>query len=108
MGSPSLDMAQVFTDSNPVAMVSGGAALGMTGWETLPKNKYEPLARALAERGSVAVSVAADAWFNYDNGIFNGCGKDAVIDHAVTAIGYGSEDGKDAVIDHAVTAIGYG
>jgi len=72
---------------------TGGAAFGMTGWETLPKNKYGPLVHALSERGPVAVSVAADSWFNYETGIFNGCGKDAIIDHAVTAIGYGEENG---------------
>lgn len=66
---------------------------GLTGWETLPKNTYEPLLRALAERGPVAVSVGADSWFNYHSGIFNGCGRDSVIDHAVTAIGYGQEAG---------------
>lgn len=66
-----------------------GEAFGMVGWETLAKNKYEPLVRALVERGPVAVSVAASEWMMYDSGIFNGCGKDAIIDHAVTAIGYG-------------------
>jgi len=73
---------------------TGGGAFGMVGWETLPKNQYEPLLRALAEQGPVAVSVAADAWFNYDHGVFNGCGKDSVIDHAVTAMGYGEENGQ--------------
>jgi cathepsin L len=73
----------------------GGAAFGMTGWSTLPKNMYEPLARALAESGPVAVSVAAGGtWFQYESGVFNGCGKDAVIDHAVVAIGYGEEAGN--------------
>jgi len=71
----------------------GGAAFNMLGWSVLPKNQYEPLARALAETGPVAVSVAAGEWFSYESGIFNGCGKDAVIDHAVTAIGYGEENG---------------
>jgi len=71
----------------------GDAAFGMTGWETLPKNQYEPLARALAERGPVAVTVAADTWFSYEEGIFNGCGKDVVIDHAVVAMGYGEQGG---------------
>ena len=66
---------------------TGGAAFGMLGWETLPKNEYEPLARALAEKGPVAVSVPADTWSSYESGIFNGCGKEAVIDHAVTAVG---------------------
>jgi len=71
----------------------GGAAFGMIGWETLPKNEYEPLVRALTDHGPVAVSVAASGWFAYDSGIFNGCGKDNVIDHAVVALGYGEEDG---------------
>jgi cathepsin L len=96
-GSPSLDMAQLFSNVDAAAGPEGGLpaakAFGMTGWETLPKNQYEPLARALAERGPVAVSVAASDWFNYEDGIFNGCGKDAIIDHAVTAIGYGEQDG---------------
>jgi cathepsin L len=101
-GSPSSDMASALSLVDE-SSASGGAALGMTGWETLPKNTYEPLVRALAEKGPVAVSVAADAWFNYDNGIFNGCGKDAVIDHAVTAMGYGeTEEGtKSWVIQNS-------
>jgi len=92
-GSPTSDMAQAFIDISD-SNQNGGAAFGMTGWETLPKNEYEPLARALAEKGPVAVSVAADTWFSYESGIFNGCGKDAVIDHAVTAVGYGDESGR--------------
>jgi len=93
MGSPTSSMAQMLVDDS-APVVNGGAALGMTGWETLPKNEYGPLVRALAEKGPVAVSVAADTWFSYESGIFNGCGKDAVIDHAVTAMGYGEQDGK--------------
>jgi len=92
--SPALDMAQIFAADGPASGASGAASFGMTGWETLPKNQYEPLARAIAEHGPVAVSVAADTWFNYESGIFNGCGKDAVIDHAVVAIGYGEESGR--------------
>jgi len=71
----------------------GGAAIGMMGWSTLPKNKYEPLMRALADSGPVAVSVAAGTWFQYDSGIFNGCPRDAVISHAVVAVGYGQDRG---------------
>jgi cathepsin L len=93
-GSATADMKAALMDISAPAVGGGGAAIGMTGWSTLPKNEYEPLARALAESGPVAVSVAADTWFSYESGIFNGCGKDAVIDHAVTAIGYGEEDGK--------------
>jgi len=48
----------------------------------------------LVERGPVAVSVAADSWFDYAHGIYNSCGKNAVIDHAVTCMGYGHQ-GED-------------
>lgn len=88
--SPGRTMAQILSDDP--ASAHGGAAFGMTGWETLPKNEYAPLKQALAERGPVAVSVAADQWFNYESGIFDGCDKDSVIDHAVVAIGYGAEN----------------
>lgn len=87
----------------PVAVVAashGGAAFGMTGWETLPKNVYEPLARALVERGPAVVSVAASEWHFYSSGIFDGCGKDATVDHAVTAIGYGVDTTHHKIIAH--------
>lgn len=73
------------------AKYTGGAEFGMQGWERLPENKYEPVMRALAERGPVAVSVSAEGWFNYGSGIFDGCVKDAIVDHAVVLIGYGQE-----------------
>ena len=63
--NPSLAMTQLF------GAPSSAAGFGMTGWETLPKNSYEPLVRALAQRGPVAVSVGADSWFNYESGIFH-------------------------------------
>jgi cathepsin L len=69
----------------------GNSATGMIAWERLPSNKYEPLMHALVKHGPVAVSVAARDWFNYDAGIFNQCEKDAVVDHAVTMVGYGKE-----------------
>jgi len=95
MGSPTKDMKAALLDvSAQPTSGAGGTSFGMIGWSTLPKNEYEPLARALAETGPVAVSVAADQWFSYEGGIFNGCGKDAVIDHAVVALGYGEEDGN--------------
>jgi len=74
-------------------MEMAATSFGMTGWETLPINKYEPLVRALYERGPVVVSAAANTWGTYDSGIFNGCEKDSVVNHAVTAIGYGEEKG---------------
>lgn len=71
-----------------------GLKVGLYGWERLPENQYEPLMRAVAEVGPVAVSVAASAWSNYAGGIFDGCSKNAIIDHAVTLVGYGKEDGN--------------
>jgi cathepsin L len=70
---------------------NAGSSFGMIGWETLPENKYEPLLRALFEKGPTAVSVDATPWHMYENGIFDGCAPDAVINHAVAAIGYGED-----------------
>eukprot|EP00930_Biecheleria_cincta_P014194 TRINITY_DN12314_c0_g1_i4.p1 TRINITY_DN12314_c0_g1~~TRINITY_DN12314_c0_g1_i4.p1 ORF type:complete len:427 (+),score=76.80 TRINITY_DN12314_c0_g1_i4:87-1367(+) len=68
-----------------------GLKVGMTGWERLPENKYAPLLRAVAELGPVGVSVGASAWDLYVGGVFDGCGKDVVINHAVTLVGYGKD-----------------
>lgn len=70
----------------------GLSEFGLSGWERLPENKYEPLMRAVVERGPVAVSVSATAWSSYINGVFDHCETDAVIDHAVTLVGYGKDD----------------
>jgi len=72
-----------------------GNSFGMSGWETLPKNKYEPLLHALAEKGPTAVSVDASPWHMYDHGVFNGCVPDSIINHAVAAVGYGQD--KDGI-----------
>jgi len=69
-----------------------GTSFGMHGWERLPENAYEPLLRAVVEHGPVAVSLAASGWFGYDKGIYDGCSKDAVIDHAVTLTGFGEDE----------------
>lgn len=94
-GSPVAMMSQLTDgDSSAGLFGSGGSAFGMTGWEMLPRNSAEPLMRALVERGPVGVSVAGDDWFSYASGVFDGCGKDAVIDHAVVLIGYGQDAGQ--------------
>jgi hypothetical protein len=69
----------------------GSTALGLTGFRTLPSNKQEPLMRAVAERGPVAVSASAHNWFEYKSGVFDACQKDAVVDHAITMYGYGRD-----------------
>lgn len=70
---------------------SAAVRTGLVAWEKLPPNKYEPLMVAVVKHGPVAVSVAASTWFAYSSGVFNDCDKDAVVDHAVTLFGYGSE-----------------
>lgn len=77
--------------ANVPASNQGGKALGMQGWSTLPQNKEQDLASAVANMGPVAVSIAAGEWYLYGTGVFNGCKKDAILDHAVTLIGYGYE-----------------
>jgi cathepsin L len=63
----------------------------LSGWTNLPSNKAQPLMDALYNSGPVVVAVDADQWLNYGKGIFDSCGKDAIIDHAVLAKGYGGE-----------------
>jgi len=70
----------------------GGAAFGLVGYHMLERNKDYPLAQAVAKYGPVAISASAGAWFGYSSGVFHGCGKDAVIDHAITLFGYGTDE----------------
>lgn len=70
------------------------SGMGLVGWQTLPQNEGMPLMKALVEHGPVAISVAADSWHEYGGGIFDGCDKDVVIDHAVTLYGYGDDSGE--------------
>eukprot|EP00448_Togula_jolla_P010786 CAMPEP_0170607388 /NCGR_PEP_ID=MMETSP0224-20130122/21026_1 /TAXON_ID=285029 /ORGANISM="Togula jolla, Strain CCCM 725" /LENGTH=402 /DNA_ID=CAMNT_0010932547 /DNA_START=83 /DNA_END=1291 /DNA_ORIENTATION=+ len=69
-----------------------GQSVHLSGYRTLPSNKALPLMHSLT-KGPVAISVGASDWMVYSSGIFNGCVKDIVINHAVTLIGYGEEAG---------------
>ncbi|CAE7570858.1 SEN102 [Symbiodinium natans] len=68
--------------------------LRIAGLQPLPVNKLQPLMEAVM-KGPVVVSIDASGWNSYGGGIFDGCAKDAVVNHAVVAVGYGSSDGKD-------------
>jgi cathepsin L len=63
----------------------------VSGWANLPSNKAQPLMEALYSQGPVVVAVDANEWFDYDQGVFDGCQKDAELGHAVLAKGYGGE-----------------
>lgn len=88
-GDESLDAMIRVGFHAPLSAHSAGVALGLRGWERLAENEYEPLMAAVAFTGPVAVSVAADQWNQYGSGIFDDCGRNAVVDHAVTLVGYG-------------------
>jgi len=47
--------------------------------------------QAIYNQGPVVVAVDANDWFDYDQGVFDGCKKDATLGHAVLAKGYGGE-----------------
>merc|ERR1712151_22149 len=68
----------------------GGSKIGLHSWHKLPENNALPLMLAVMD-GPVAVSVAASPWFVYSGGVFDGCERDSVIDHAVVLFGYGDE-----------------
>jgi cathepsin L len=79
---------------------------GMVGFLTLEENKYEPLKRALIERGPVVVSVAADGhWFSYGKGVFDLCNS-RVINHAVALIGYGTDSASSLKFWHILNSWG--
>lgn len=69
----------------------GGILFGMHGYKMLERNKEQPLLMALYQHGPVATSTAAGNWFEYSRGIFDGCPKDVVVDHAVTLYGFGEQ-----------------
>lgn len=73
---------------------SAMSSFGMRGWERLGENSYEPLLRAVVERGPAVVSVSAGEWSLYQGGVFNGCSRDATIDHAVVLVGFGKDEGS--------------
>ena len=52
-------------------------------------SKFQLPRYALAVKGPVVVSADANNWETYGHGIFDGCGRNAAVNHAVLAVGYG-------------------
>jgi len=66
---------------------------GITGFEKLPANDAGSLMEAVAS-GPVAVSVDANDWPMYSEGVFDSCNHSAPdINHVVLLVGYGQENG---------------
>ncbi len=82
------DYACTIPTGNPVATIGG--------FVKLPENNYTALMNAVAQLGPIAISVDASTFSAYKSGVFDGCNQaQPDINHAVTLVGYGSEDGKD-------------
>ncbi len=70
------------------------SAITIEGYTQLPANDYNALMQALATVGPIGVSVSADEWHLYQSGVYDGgCGYG--INHAVTAVGYGTDENGD-------------
>lgn len=78
-----------------VACTSYKAAVKATGYVKIaPTNNGLALETALATRGPIAVTVAAEPWMLYGGGVFTGCSKSssgADLDHGVQAVGYSQD-----------------
>eukprot|EP00933_Yihiella_yeosuensis_P046119 TRINITY_DN4159_c5_g1_i1.p1 TRINITY_DN4159_c5_g1~~TRINITY_DN4159_c5_g1_i1.p1 ORF type:complete len:404 (+),score=92.70 TRINITY_DN4159_c5_g1_i1:97-1308(+) len=83
------------TDQTDSCQTGLAKTVSSTGYVKLPKNKYQPLMDALSNQGPVVVSVDGGEWSMYESGVFSGCKKDATINHAVLALGYGTDKGED-------------
>jgi cathepsin L len=88
------------------AAAQTGALIGMVGYHTLPSNEDPPLAEAVMKHGPVGVAVAANGWFAYSKGVFDGCRAGGVLNHAVTLYGYGKD--KDTDVPYWLIRNSYG
>jgi len=71
------------------------AVAGISNFVKLPGNDYASLMTAVGTIGPVSISVDA-SWGAYEKGVYAGCSnKTTTIDHAVQAVGYGTEGGAD-------------
>ncbi|KAE8813079.1 Xylem cysteine proteinase 1 [Hordeum vulgare] len=70
----------------------------ISGYEDVPENSELSLLKALAHQPvSVGIAAGSRDFQFYKGGVFEGtCG--AQLDHALTAVGYGSSDGEDYII----------
>lgn len=68
------------------------AAVTCDGYVKNPTNEAKGLETALATKGPVSVTVAAEPWQLYGGGVFTGCSKGMfssnTLDHGVQAVGY--------------------
>jgi len=75
---------------------SSKAVVKVTGYRLVQRNSPDQLKAALA-MGPVSVGISAGnrAFQSYKGGIFNGAGCGTQTDHAVVAVGWGSQGGQE-------------
>jgi len=62
----------------------------LKNYTKLPTNDYTSLIEAVANIGPIAINVDANAWSDYETGLFKGCNQTFVdINHVVQLVGYG-------------------
>lgn len=76
----------------------GSKVVTISGFEDVPENSEVSLLKALAHQPvSVGIAAGSKDFQFYKGGVFEGtCGTE--LDHALTAVGYGSSDGHDYII----------
>merc|ERR1719160_1796940 len=72
-------------DKSPIVKIGG--------YKSVPTNNLIATMYALSQ-GPLVVAVAASSWMMYGGGIFDTCKKNAILNHAVTMVGYGLQGGK--------------
>lgn len=93
------DKGLSFQDDQPVAAAPAcgppiyGKRVVTSGFVRLPPNKALPLQYALAVKGPVVVSADAAGWETYGGGVYDNCPRNAAVNHAVLAVGYGKSAG---------------
>lgn len=70
--------------ANPVAKIQG--------FNRLPENNPKKVLQALVTAGPLVIAVDAGRWSSYMSGVFDNCGKNPVVDHAVLLMGYGKDE----------------
>jgi len=69
--------------TNPVVKIQG--------FFRVKENQAKHVLQSLVTVGPLAVAVDASHWSSYMSGIFDNCQKNAVVDHAVVLMGYGTD-----------------
>jgi cathepsin L len=71
--------------------VESAKVANITGYVKIAENSHDDLMNAVATVGPIAITVAASGWMDFENGVFDGCPKDADLDHGVQLVGYATD-----------------